>query len=75
MPVAKLIFDLGKKYLPNATKAVRESFKKKVSDYQVDMSHDSAVSLALKEVRDVTTAVKKSEGGIMNNKDYYKDIL
>ena len=74
MSAYKLIFDIGKKYLPNATKAAREVFKKKVADFQTHMSHESAISLALKESRDIKP-VKKNTGGIMNNKDYYKDIL
>mgnify|MGYP003632023627 FL=1 len=80
MSAYKLLFDIGKKYLPNATKAAREVFKKKVADFQTHMSHESAISLALKESRDIksVTTVKpvtKNTGGIMNNKDYYKDIL
>jgi hypothetical protein len=75
MPVAKLIFDLGKRYLPNATKAAQEAFKKKVADYQVDMSHDSAVSLALKEIRNLKKPTGKNLGGLMDKNDYYKDIL
>jgi hypothetical protein len=74
MSAYKLLFDIGKKYLPNATKAAREVFKKKVADFQTHMSHESAISLALKESRDIKP-VKKNTGGIMNNKDYYKDIL
>jgi hypothetical protein len=74
MSAYKLLFDIGKKYLPNATKAAREVFKKKVADFQTHMSHESAISLALKESRDIKS-VKKNTGGIMNNKDYYKDIL
>jgi len=58
---AKTIYDIGKKYLPNATKAEQKAFKEKVSDLQVDMSHESAVSLALKEARDIK---KKSMGGL-----------
>jgi hypothetical protein len=34
MSAYKLLFDIGKKYLPNATKAAREVFKKKVADFQ-----------------------------------------
>lgn len=75
MPVAKLIFDLGKRFLPNATKATQEAFKKKVADYQVDMSHDSAVSLALKEIRNLKKPKGKNLGGLMDKNDYYKDIL
>jgi hypothetical protein len=76
MSAYKLLFDIGKKYLPNATKAAREVFKKKVADFQTHMSHESAISLALKESRDIkSVTVKKNTGGIMNNKDYYKDIL
>ena len=59
---AKKIYDLGKKYLPNASKAEQEAFKAKVSDYQVDMSHDSAVSLALKETRDLKVKGKNMGG-------------
>ena len=47
----KKVFDLGKKYLPNATEAEQKAFKAKVSDLEVDMSHNSAVSLALNEAR------------------------
>jgi hypothetical protein len=75
MSAYKLLFDIGKKYLPNATKAAREVFKKKVADYQVDMSHDSAVSLALKEIRNLKKPTGKNLGGLMDKNDYYKDIL
>ena len=75
MSAYKLLFDIGKKYLANATKAAREVFKKKVADYQVDMSHDSAVSLALKEIRNLKKPTGKNLGGLMDKNDYYKDIL
>ena len=58
---AKKIYDVGKRYLPNASKAEQEAFKTKVKDYEVDMSHDSAVSLALSEARSIK---KKSMGGL-----------
>jgi hypothetical protein len=58
MSAYKLLFDIGKKYLPNATKAAREVFKKKVADFQTHMSHESAISLALKESRDIKSVTK-----------------
>lgn len=59
---AKKIYDLGKRYLPNASKAEQQAFKEKVSDLQVDMSHDSAVSLALKDFQKIKPKGKNTGG-------------
>lgn len=57
---ARAVFDIGKKYLPNATKETQKQFVDEVKDLQVDMSHDSAVSLALQKFRPIK---KKNRGG------------
>ena len=57
---ARTAFDIGKKYLPNATKETQKKFVDEVKDLQVGMTHDSAVSLALQKFRPIK---KKNLGG------------
>lgn len=71
----RIVFDIAKKYLPNATKAVRNKFKTLVDDYEVTMPRNSAIDLALSDIRKLKKPTNKSVGGFINTNDYYKDIL
>ena len=44
--------DYGKKYMANADKATQQKFNEIVKDLRVDMSLDSAVSEALRQMRE-----------------------
>jgi len=75
----KLIWDVGKKYMPKAGKAIQKKFKELYNDYRIHMSETSAAMEARRDVREHFPHVykhmktpKKSTGGLI---DYYKDIL
>jgi len=53
----------GKKYMANADKATQEKFNKIVDDLRIDMSLESAVSEALRQMREMRQG-KKSGGMI-----------
>ena len=55
--------DYGKKYMANADKATQEKFNKIVDDLRIDMSLESAVSEALRQMREMRQG-KKSGGMI-----------
>ena len=44
--------DYGKKYLKNKDKSTQERFNKIVNDLSIDMSFDSAISEALRQIRE-----------------------
>ena len=75
----KLIWDVGKKYMPKAGKAVQKKFKELYNEFRTHMSGTSAAMEARREVREHFPQIykhikphKKSRGGMMN---YYEDIL
>ena len=77
----KLLFDIGKKVLPNASRIFQKKFKQEYDELRVFMSPRSAEQQALRNFRkkypkepgiSLTVPTKKSKGGLM---DYYKDIL
>ncbi len=55
--------DYGKKYMANADKATQQKFNEIVKDLRVDMSLDSVVSEALRQMREMRQG-KKSGGMI-----------
>ena len=55
----------GKKYMANADKATQEKFNKIVDDLRIDMSLESAVSEALRQMREMR---KGKKGGGMIDK-------
>lgn len=57
--------DYGKKYMANADKATQQKFNKLVSDLRIDMSLESAVSEALRQMREMR---KGKKGGGMIDK-------
>ena len=57
--------DYGKKYMTNADKATQQKFNKLVSDLRIDMSLESAVSEALRQMREMR---KGKKGGGMIDK-------
>ena len=54
----------GKKYMANADKATQEKFNKIVDDLRIDMSLDSAVSEALRQMREMRQG--KKAGGMID---------
>lgn len=56
--------DYGKKYMANADKATQEKFNKIVKDLRVDMSLQSAVSEALRQMREMRQG--KKGGGMID---------
>jgi hypothetical protein len=54
----------GKKYMANADKATQEKFNKIVDDLRIDMSLDSAVSEALRQMREMRQG--KKGGGMID---------
>ena len=44
--------DYAKKYLKNKDKATQDRFNKIVNDLRIDMSFDSAISEALRQIRE-----------------------
>jgi len=53
--------DYGKKYMANADKATQQKFNNIVKDLRVDMSLDSAISEALRQMRE-----GKKKGGMID---------
>ena len=53
--------DYGKKYMANADKATQQKFNAIVKDLRIDMSLDSAVSEALRQMRE-----EKKDGGMID---------
>ena len=53
--------DYGKKYMANADKATQQKFNDIVRDLRVDMSLDSAISEALRQMRE-----GKKKGGMID---------
>tara|TARA_R100001086_G_scaffold180147_1_gene99960 strand:- start:414 stop:605 length:192 start_codon:yes stop_codon:yes gene_type:complete len=53
--------DYGKKYLPNDNAATQEKFNKLVNEMNINMSLESAISLALAEMRE-----NKKSGGLIS---------
>ena len=54
----------GKKYMANADKATQEKFNKIVDDLRIDMSLESAVSEALRQMREMRQGKKR--GGMID---------
>jgi hypothetical protein len=54
----------GKKYMANADKATQEKFNKIVDDLRIDMSLESAVSEALRQMREIRQG--KKGGGMID---------
>lgn len=71
--------DYAKKYYKNASSSNQKKFNSMVNDLRADMSMDSAISEALRKIREEiknTSGGKKfNTGGFINTNDYYKDIL
>ena len=57
--------DYGKKYMANADKATQQKFNKLVSELRIDMYLESAVSEALRQMREMR---KGKKGGGMIDK-------
>ena len=53
--------DYGKKYMANSDKATQQKFNNIVKDLRVDMSLDSAISEALRQMRE-----GKKKGGMID---------
>jgi len=56
--------DYGKKYMANADKATQQKFNAIVKDLRVDMSLDSAVSEALRQMKEMRQGSK--DGGMID---------